>query len=74
MAIHATHGKHDRRKNFRHAKNGKSDSGKPTVSIYGDTAIAVVRGSLAAPAATHYTLTLSNQVGGWKAVALHTTN
>ena len=55
-------------------KYGKLDSGKPAVSVYGDTAIAVVRGSLVAPNATHYTLTLSNQVGGWKAVALHTTN
>ena len=55
-------------------KYGKSGSEKPTVSVYGDTAIAIVRGSLTTPTATHYTLTLSNQVGGWKAVALHTSN
>ena len=55
-------------------KYGKIDSEKPSISVYGDTAIAVVRGSLKSPTATHYTLTLSNQVGGWKAVALHTTN
>ena len=53
-------------------KYGKTGSGRPSVSVYGDTA--VVRGSLVAPTATHYTLTLSNQIGGWKAVALHTTN
>ena len=46
-------------------------SGRPTASVYGDTAIAIVRGSLGTPT-THYTLTLSNQVGGWKVVALHT--
>ena len=55
-------------------KYGRSGSVKPIVSVFGDTAIAIVRGSLVAPTATHYTLTLSNQVGGWKAVALHTTN
>lgn len=53
-------------------KYGKVGSGKPNVSVYGDTA--VVRGSLLAPTATHYTLTLINQLGGWKAVALHTSN
>ena len=53
-------------------KYGKMGSGRPTVSVYGD--IAVVRGSLVTPTATQYTLTLSNQVGGWKAVALHTSN
>ena len=53
-------------------KYGKMGSGRPGVSVHGDTVI--VRGSLVSPTATHYTLTLSNQVGGWKAVALHTTN
>lgn len=53
-------------------KYGKLGSGRPNVSVHGDTV--VVRGSLAAPTSTHYTLTLSNQIGGWKAVALHTTN
>jgi len=53
-------------------KYGKTGSEKRAASVYGDTV--VVRGSLASPAATHYTLTLSNQVGGWKVVALHTSN
>jgi hypothetical protein len=53
-------------------KYGKGGSGKPNISIYGDTVL--VRGSLGSPTATPYTLTLSNQVAGWKAVALHTSN
>lgn len=53
-------------------KYGKVGSERPSVSVYGDTAVVVVRGALAAPTPAHYTLTLSNQVGGWKAVALHT--
>jgi hypothetical protein len=53
-------------------KYGKMGAEKPNVSVFGDTV--VVRGSLVSPTATHYTLTLSNQLGGWKAVALHTTN
>ena len=55
-------------------KYGKMDSERPSVSVYGAGDTVVVRGSLASPTATQYTLTLSNQVGGWKAVALHTTN
>jgi Domain of unknown function (DUF4440) len=55
-------------------KYGKVGSGRPAVSVYGGGDTVVVRGSLASPTATHYTLTLSNQVGGWKAVALHTSN
>lgn len=51
-------------------KYGKNE--KSAVLVHGDTVI--VRGSLSSPTATHYTLTLSNQVGGWKAVALHTSN
>jgi hypothetical protein len=51
-------------------KYGKTGSEKPGVTVYGDTVI--VRGSLVSPTAARYTLTLSNQVGGWKAVALHT--
>ena len=43
----------------------KPDPAKANISVYGDTAI--VRGE--APA---YTLTLINQAGIWKAVALHT--
>ena len=54
-------------------KYGKMGSERPTVTVYGDTAIAVVRGALVSPTATRYTLTLSNEVGGWKVVALHTT-
>ena len=55
------------------------------VSVYGDTA--VVRGESerqrsavpgrfpdANPATVYYTLTFVNQIGGWKAVALHTSN
>lgn len=53
-------------------KYGKIGSERPNVSVHGDTV--VVRGSLVSPTATNYTLTLSNQIGGWKAVALHTTN
>jgi ketosteroid isomerase-like protein len=43
-------------------KYGKPDPAKVSISIYGDTAI--VRGE-------SYTLTFINQIGGWKAVALH---
>lgn len=55
------------------------------ISVYGDTA--VVRGESerqrsavpgrfpdATPATVYYTLTFVNQIGGWKAVALHTSN
>ena len=55
-------------------KYGKMGSERPTVTVYGDTAIAIVRGALVSPTAARYTLTLSNQVGGWKVVALHTSN
>jgi hypothetical protein len=55
-------------------KYAKTGSERPRVSVYGTGDTVVVRGSLASPAATQYTLTLSNQLGGWKAVALHTTN
>ena len=55
-------------------KYGRVGSGRPAATVYGDTATVVVRGSLVVPTTTHYTLTLSNQVGGWKAVALHTSN
>ena len=44
-------------------KVGKPDPAKMSISVYGDTAI--VRGE-------SYTLVLVNQIGGWKAVALHT--
>ena len=44
-------------------KYGKPDPAKVSISGYGDTAI--VRGE-------SYTLVFVNQIGGWKAVALHT--
>ena len=44
-------------------KYGKPDAAKVSISIYGDTAI--VRGE-------SYTLVFINQVEGWKAVAMHT--
>ncbi len=44
-------------------KYGKPDAARVSISIYGDTAI--VRGK-------SYTLVLINQVEGWKAVAMHT--
>ncbi len=44
-------------------KYGKPDPAKMSISIYGDTAI--VRGE-------SYTLVFVNQIGGWKAVAMHT--
>src|ERR1041384_3929193 len=44
-------------------KYGKPDPAKVSISVYGDTAI--VRGE-------SYTLTFINQIGGWKAVDMHT--
>lgn len=44
-------------------KYGKPDAAKASISIYGDTAI--VRGE-------SYTLVFIYQIGGWKAVAMHT--
>ena len=46
-------------------KYGKPDPAKASISVYGDTAI--VRGE-------SYTLVFVNQIGGWKAVALHTSS
>jgi hypothetical protein len=46
-------------------KYGKPDAAKVSISVYGDTA--VVRGE-------SYTLVVIYQIGGWKAVALHTSN
>jgi len=65
-------------------KFSKLENSKVTVSVFGDTA--VVRGESlrqrssvpgrtmgdAVPAVVNYTLTFVNQIGGWKAVALHT--
>ena len=51
-------------------KYGKPGSGTPTVSVYGDTA--VVRGQLLP--STHYSSMFINQLGVWKAVAMHTSN
>ena len=49
-------------------KYEKPKEAKSTTSIYGDTA--VVRGAAPHP----YTLVFIYQIGGWKAVALHTSN
>ena len=49
----------------------KPDANKQVVSIWGDTA--VVRGELE-PKKLAYTLTLANLTGGWKAIAMHTSN
>jgi ketosteroid isomerase-like protein len=46
-------------------KYGKPDPAKVSISIYGDTAIA--RGE-------SYTLVFVNQIAGWKAVAMHTSD
>jgi hypothetical protein len=52
------------------SKFAKPDMSKSVVSIWGDTA--VVHGEI--EPRKRYTLTLFNQLGGWKAVALHTSN
>jgi len=49
----------------RKVKYEKPDAAKVSISVYGDTAI--VRGS-------NYTLTFINQLGVWRAVALHTSS
>jgi hypothetical protein len=49
----------------RKVKYGKPDPAKVSIAVYGDTAI--VRGE-------SYTLVFINQLGVWRAVALHTTN
>jgi ketosteroid isomerase-like protein len=67
-------------------KFARLENSKVTISVFGDTA--VVRGESLrqrssvpgrtnadpVPAVVFYTLTLVNQVGGWKAVALHTSS
>jgi ketosteroid isomerase-like protein len=50
-------------------KFGKPSNAEAVISIYGDTA--VVRGKLQ-PQNFDYSLTLVNQIGGWKVVAMHT--
>ena len=50
-------------------KFAKPDMSKSVISIWGDTA--VVHGEIE-PKKQRYTLTLFNQIGGWKAIALHT--
>ena len=49
----------------RKVKYEKPDPAKVSISVYGDTAI--VRG-------TNYTLTFINQLGVWRAIALHTSS
>ena len=51
-------------------KYGKPDPNKMTNVVYGDTAI--IRGELTGTKVTFYTLTFINQLGVWRAVALHT--
>jgi hypothetical protein len=51
-------------------KFAKLDMSKSVISIWGDTA--VVHGEIEPK--QRYTLTLFNQLGGWKAVAMHTSN
>jgi hypothetical protein len=51
-------------------KYGKPDQNKTTNVVYGDTAI--IRGELTGTKVTFYTLTLINQLGVWRAVALQT--
>ena len=67
-------------------KFSKLENSKVTVSVFGDTAVvrgeslrqrSAVPGRTTAdtvPAVVFYTLTFVNQVGGWKAVALHTSS
>jgi len=47
----------------------RPDTNTFVISLYGDTA--VVRGEFEAQRMV-YTLTFVNQIGGWKAVAMHT--
>jgi len=49
-------------------KYEKPNAAKVSISVYGDTA--VVRGEL--PSAAQYTITFINQLGVWRAVAMHT--
>jgi hypothetical protein len=49
-------------------KYEKPNAAKVSISVYGDTA--VVHGEL--QSATQYTITFINQLGVWRAVAMHT--
>ena len=49
-------------------KYEKPNAAKVSISVYGDTA--VVRGEL--QSAAQYTITFINQLGVWRAVAMHT--
>jgi hypothetical protein len=49
-------------------KYEKPDTGKVSISVYGDTAI--VRGEKGS--AAQYTITFINQLGVWRAVSMHT--
>jgi ketosteroid isomerase-like protein len=51
-------------------KYEKPDTGKVSISVYGDTAI--VRSETGA--AAQYTITFINQLGVWRAVSMHTSN
>lgn len=50
-------------------KHVKPDTVKSTISVYGETA--VVRGEWPNPAMGRYTLMFINQLGVWKAIAMH---
>ena len=51
-------------------KYEKPDTGKVSISVYGDTAIVRSEAGLAA----QYTVTYINQLGVWRAVSMHTSN
>lgn len=53
-------------------KFAKPDMSKSEILVLGDTA--VVHGEIEPKKKQRYTLTLFNQIGGWKAIALHTSN
>ncbi|HVI72690.1 MAG TPA: nuclear transport factor 2 family protein [Pyrinomonadaceae bacterium] len=48
----------------------KPDLAKSTISVFGETA--VVRGEGPSPNKTRYSITYINQLGTWKAIAMHT--
>jgi len=49
----------------------KPDVAKSTISVFGETA--VVRGEGPSPSKHRYSITYVNQLGLWKAFAMHTT-
>jgi len=58
-------------------KDAKQELAKRTINVYGDTAVVRsewTRETDAAPATVHSTITLVNQGGAWKIVAIHTSD